>query len=344
MKKIFTLIAICGMALSSSAQTTTRLPLVEGLTSNTCGPCAGFNNSYNPILSNNNPNDANSPGIAVVKYQMDWPSPGTDRSYNGDAEIRRSFYGTTGIPDWYIDGQYNGGSQSEINTAKANAAPLIINAAYTLTGTTIDVTVQIIPLVDLGNGNRCYIALANKQYNHTGGTNGESTFYHVMRKMLPNGAGSFLPNLLANDTFYVNQSYTYTVSSLPAQGSFDFWNSTIEVVAWVQKTNGTKPVQNSTVVPEGILGIEEGDNDDFGMLMFPNPANESTQVVFDGNAEEESSIAVFNQLGEVVFQNNYGKLNGRQQIEINTSDLASGLYFVRINVGDQLATQSLIIE
>lgn len=344
MKKIFTLIALSGLALTSISQSTARLPLIEGLTSNTCGPCAGFNSSYNPIVANNNPNDANNPGVAIVKYQMDWPSPGTDRSYNGDAEIRRSFYGTTGIPDWYIDGQPNGGSQSEINSSQTSGAPCIVKAAYTLTGTTIDVTVQIIPLVDLGNGNRCYIALANKQYNHSGGTNGENTFYHVMRKMLPTAGGTFLPNLLANDTIYVNQSYTYNVSSLPVQGSYDFWNANFEVVCWVQKTNGTKPVQNATIAPEGVLGVDEGDNDDFGMLMFPNPTTESAQVVFDGNADEESSITVFNQLGEVVFQNNYGKLSGRQQIEINTSNLANGLYFVRINIGNQVATQSLIKE
>lgn len=344
MKKIYLTLFAISFLTYANAQTTPRLPLIEGLTSNTCAPCATWNGSYGPIIENNNPNDPYNPGVAVVKYQMDWPGPGTDPSFNADADSRRSFYGTTGIPDWYLDGQSQNGTQSEITAAQNNPAQLKISAAYTLTGTTIDVTVQIIPLVALGNGNRCYIALTNKTYNYSGGTNGESNFKHVVRKMLPAGGGSFLPNLIANDTFYINQSYTYNVASgVPAQNSFDLWNPTFELVAWVQKPNGTKPVYNATIAPEGALGIEEGDNDDFGLIVYPNPSTIDATILFDANVANDSRITIYNQIGESVFEESYGNLNGNQRITINTSDFANGMYFIQVVNGDKIATQQLLI-
>ncbi len=343
MKNLYLSLILIGQFSLVNAQTTTRLPLVEGLTSNTCGPCASWNGFYGPIIENNSPNDLYNPGIAVVKYQMNWPSPDNDPSYNADGNMRKGYYGTTGIPDWYIDGQANDGTQTMIDAEKLDPADLKITASYTLTGNQIDVTVEIIPLINLGSGNRCYIALTNKTYNYSGGTNGESTFHHVMRKMLPDGAGSFLSSLIANDTTYITQSYTYSVAGgVPAQESFDFWNSNFEVVCWVQKST-TKAVQNATIAPEGALAIEENETDDFALMVFPNPANEKSTVVFDGNMNEDSKISIYNQLGEIVFEQNYGKLNGRQRIELNTTDFSDGIYFVQVTTGSDTATKQMMV-
>lgn len=345
MKKIYASFSLVLISAALSAQTTARTPLVEGLTSNTCGPCAGFNSSYSPIIENNQPNVPYSGGIAVIKYQMDWPSPGTDPSFNNDGDTRRGFYGTSGIPDWYIDGADNNGGQTPIDTRKATPADVFISAAYVQTGNTIDVTVKIVPLVQLGTGNRVYIALCNKSYNYTFGTNGESNFKHVMRKMLPNGSGTFLSNTPAGDTITITQSYTFTVAGgFPAQGSYDFWNTDIEVVAWVQKTTGAKEVRNATVVPQGTIGIEENDADDFGLLLYPNPSGDQSTVVFDADDSNLTTINIYNQLGELVSTENYSFLTGRQQLNLNNSELPNGIYYVKIQMGERIATTKMIIQ
>ena len=59
-------------------------------------PCASFNAVLDPYLSSLNTNEPGS-GIVAVKYQMDWPAPGNDPSYNQDGETRRAYYGVTGI-------------------------------------------------------------------------------------------------------------------------------------------------------------------------------------------------------------------------------------------------------
>ena len=343
MKKLYLLSFLTTVSIGLNAQTTDRIPLVEGFSSNTCGPCASWNASYTPILDANDPNTGNYASVAVLKYQMDWPTPGTDPSNNDDADVRRSYYGVSGIPDWFIDGEFNNGSQTTIDEAKNNVAPMIIDAAYILTGNTIDVTVEITPLQDLGNGSRIFIALANKSYNYSGGTNGESQFKHVFRKMLPAANGAFVPTLVANQKQTFNESYTYTVSGLPAQTNNDFWNANFEVVVWVQRTN-TKEVWNAAVATEGTIGIEEGDNDQFGLIVYPNPANEQTTVMFDGNGSEDVTIEVYNSLGQVVVSENRNDLIGRQRIDMNTSDLPAGMYQVHVKQGDKLATSQLMVS
>ena len=142
MKKYYMPVLGLLLAGSLSAQTTDRLTIIEGFSSNTCPPCQTWNAAYSPVLANNMPNDENAPGVAVLKFQMDWPSPGNDPSNNDDADTRRGFYGVSGIPDWKIDGDDNNGTQSQIDSYNAMPAELELEAAYTITGNDIEVAIR----------------------------------------------------------------------------------------------------------------------------------------------------------------------------------------------------------
>jgi len=124
MKHIYLSLSTLLLAMSSIGQTTNRLPLVEGFTSNTCPPCSSFNGAYTPILNANNPNTLSNPGVAVIKYQMDWPLPGTDPSNNGEADSRRNYYQVNSIPDWFIDAESTSGGQTDISNAQQVDAEL----------------------------------------------------------------------------------------------------------------------------------------------------------------------------------------------------------------------------
>ncbi len=340
MKHLYSLALGLLVAGIATAQTTQRLPLIEGFTSNTCGPCAGFNSSYSPILANNDANDEQNAGVAVIKYQMDWPSPGNDPSNNDDADSRRGLYGVTGIPDWYMDGQDINGTQSEITAAQQVPAELEISAAYMVTGNTVDIEVEINPLVSLGNGNRVYIALLNAQYNYSGGTNGETSFEHVFRKMVPTTGGIWMPALNPGvQTF--NESYTFTVGT-PNQSNNNLWNTDIEIVAWVAHSV-TNTIHNATIAQQGALGVEEGDDDDFGLQVFPNPANDQAVVMFNDVQNEDVTVEMFDQLGKVVFSQTYSNVSGMQRIALNTLEHEAGLYYVRVLAGKRVATNPLVI-
>ena len=327
---------------TATAQTTDRLVLIEGFTSNTCPPCATWNNAYSPVIANNNPNDEANPGVAVLKFQMDWPSPGNDPSNNDDADTRRGFYSVSGIPDYKIDGDNNDGTQSQIDNYSANPSELELEAAYTITGNTIDINVSFTPLADLGGGSRLYIALANKEYNYSGGTNGETEFHHVFRKMIPQDAGISLGFLTMGAEQTFNESYTFSIASgTPAQDSYDLWDDQIEVVVWVQKSN-SKEVYNAAIASEGTLGVADGDYDDFGMLVFPNPVQDNATVAFDSN-NEKVTLEVYNNLGQVVMTEQVASAAGRQRVQLNTANLEAGMYFVKVQLDNKVSTTPLMV-
>lgn len=74
--------------------------------------------------------------------------------------------------------------------------------------------------------------------------------------------------------------------------------------------------------------------------LFPNPATNNVSLVW--NKDENVSIKIYNTLGKLVY---YAKDKSLMNtLKINTSDFASGLYFVNINTVNSFTTKKLIIE
>jgi hypothetical protein len=343
MRKNYRLLFLAaGTSLASIAQTN-RLPLVEGFTSNTCAPCASYNANYSPILSNNAPNIDFGAQIAVVKYQMNWPSPGTDPSYNDDADSRKGFYGVSGIPNWFIDANSINGTQTEIDNAKQTDGWAEIDAAYTLSGNDITVNVEFTPLVDMGAGTRLYIAITQKQYNYSGGTNGESSFEHVQRVMLPNAGGTYFGVLDSGEFTTHSETFTYNVAGTPTQGSTDFWNNDFEVVVWLQKAVSTKDVWNAAIAAEGTVGLEDKESQ-VAVRLSPNPALDYTRVNYEADGVNETVITVYDLNGKLVYQESDQSTTGFRYAQINTEDLSKGVYQVVVQQGDKMGREKLVVQ
>ena len=345
MKKGLLTTGLIAMTCATFAQTTPRLPLVEIFTSNTCGPCASFNGPYQPILDANSPNQETGAGVAVIRYQMDWPAPGTDPSYNDDADIRKGFYSVSGIPDPWIDGAVNSGQQADIDASIANPAQLIVEAAYTETGNDLDINVRVTPLADLGAGSRVFVAIVNNNYGYTGGTNGESQFHYVARKVLPTGAGDFMSPLQENVVQFFNYQYTYTVASgTPAQMSNDLWNNDYSIVAWVQRSTGTKEVWNSTIAYQGLLGTPTEVDKGMDLKLYPNPTESQSIVSFESSTGDDVTIDVYNSIGQLVSTEVVAGQAGKQTHVLNMEGYASGLYQIRIDQNGATASETLIVN
>lgn len=78
------------------------------------------------------------------------------------------------------------------------------------------------------------------------------------------------------------------------------------------------------------------------LQLFPNPANEVLQVNFDLNNQSNSSLVVYNSLGQkVYFENLHSNIGS---MKINTANLPEGVYFCSISEGGKLKkTQRLMI-
>ncbi len=331
-----------------ASQVVNRVTCVEEFTSSTCAPCASLNATFDPLLEGNNANNVTAPGsdVSVIKYQMNWPSPGNDPSYNADGLTRRTYYGVTGIPSPWIDGGVMANAdQSDIDNALLKPSPIAINCTYSVNGGFVGVTAVVTPYITVPSGSKLYIAVLEKQYDYAASTTSQDEFHHAMRKMLPNGSGITVNNLIDGTAQTFTQSYNFTTAAagtVPAQNSYSLWvgPSNLEVVAFLQN-DATGEIYQSAIGTK-VAGIED-QTPVFGVNIYPNPANE--QLMVSVNLKESSSVSVeiLNTLGQVVFANSEGQLNGSKNLRINTSEIPAGVYFARVVVGESTQTMKFTV-
>ncbi|MBS1517459.1 MAG: T9SS type A sorting domain-containing protein [Bacteroidetes bacterium] len=226
MKSIFYILllaAVLFVNFSNESKAGDRKVFIERFTSSTCGPCAANNPSLDAFLNSADPNK-----VVSMSYHMNWPSPGNDPMYlanTADNNTRRSNYGVNAIPDWFFDGLTSifGGSVSTVtNLFNARAdilSPVTIILSETRTGNTVNTQVKIYCETVLPNPNATvHFVIAEKlvQYSFPPGTNGETSFKDVMRKMLPTGIGTAV-TLLPGKVITLNYSYQIESSWDPNQ-------------------------------------------------------------------------------------------------------------------------------
>ena len=183
-----------------------RVPVYEEFTSSTCSPCASFNSSFVPWC-NTNAND-----LTLVKYQMNWPGSG-DPYYTAEGGVRRNYYGVNAVPDLFCNGDGIGASTGAAAAALASALQLTstldIASSFTMSGSTIHVTTNILPFAN-SSGLKVYNVIVEKLTTGNVSSNGETEFEHVMMKMMPDANG-------ATEAFVTgvpsHLTYTYDMSS-----------------------------------------------------------------------------------------------------------------------------------
>jgi len=224
-------------------------PGIEEFTSSTCGPCAGFNNSFVPWAENNADN------ITVIKYQMNWPGAG-DPYYVPEAGTRRGYYGTNVVPSIFLNGQgcntsTGGASMGLVMAAYSEAiqqsVALKIASSFTMNGSVINLTTNIYPFQSFSNV-RIHNVIFEKITTQNVGGNGESEFHHVMMKMMPDANGK-LENL--QEGVPLSLTYTYDMASTNVEELDDL------MVGVLIQDASTKEIYQSDYGYDGVVYSDE---------------------------------------------------------------------------------------
>ena len=79
--------------------------------------------------------------------------------------------------------------------------------------------------------------------------------------------------------------------------------------------------------------------------LFPNPVNELMRVDFDLDQAMQLQVEVFNATGQRVQQLGVENYNmGRNQLDIDASQLSNGVYFLRIFNADRELNRRFIVQ
>jgi hypothetical protein len=243
-----------------------KLSLVERFTNSSCGPCASVNQQWYTATSHNY---VNSGMISHLVYNVWWPGP-NDPMYllnQADNTTRTNYYGCNAVPWIDINGAYTAVSQSSFQTAVANGnsqyAPFKIELSQdAFSESLIKIGVKIIrdpqDVTTFGNI-KLRVALTEKSVSYSSPQpNGESVFYSICRKMLPNATGSSFTIPAPGDTTELSLEYVPTAAFLAAVNL-----DSLRIVAFIQD-DGNKQIFQSTmleVVPYYVAIIQSSSPD-----------------------------------------------------------------------------------
>jgi hypothetical protein len=77
---------------------------------------------------------------------------------------------------------------------------------------------------------------------------------------------------------------------------------------------------------------------------FPNPSNGKFNLSFNLPSKGDTKVSVLNMEGKVVYNNNLNNFIGDYKTEINISDQAKGIYFIKVEQNEQSILKKIVLE
>jgi aminopeptidase N len=129
-----------------------------------------------------------------------------------------------------------------------------------------------------------------------------------------------------------NQLFTFTFDREPSSIQFDPNNDILIKTATLTLIDPLTDVDDDNV-PDFFLSQN-----------YPNPFNPSTNIKFALPRTSHVKIHVYNLLGETIDVLVDRQMEaGNHQVQFNSSDISSGLYFYRLDAGDYSAVKKMIV-
>lgn len=321
-----------------------RIPLFEIFTSSTCPPCQPGNVNFHNII------DPIPPLQHVyIKYQQDFPGTG-DPYTTVETLDKRYDYGINSIPRMENDGGWDGNANSFTlqlyNDARAIPAQYMINGEYTedTVARTYSAKIRYSPLFNASN-TVLYTGILENTTSLNIKTNGETEFYQVLKKLLPDENGIILNNITPGSWDSVSISYTFNGSyRLPTNGQaaniIDLATEhTVEefgdlmMVAWAQAPGTGVPrqvFQAANLTKLSSTGVFEMSKSINAIDIYPNPATDKIKIDVALTETEDLKIILIDMHGKSVEVREITGAAGVAQTEFSTRGLDAGVYHVAV--------------
>jgi outer membrane protein Omp28/PEGA domain-containing protein len=226
-----------------SAAQTSKIVLLEDFANVSCDPCVVSNRIIELIEHYT----FDRKKLVVIKYPTNFPSS-TDPFFIENpqaATTRINLYNILFVPTIYIDGilkplpQDSNAVKDKINERLNEPAKFEIVVEDSIGGGQIFVktTIRVIDISGLDINDLVLhnvVTETNLEFSSPPGSNGETKFYNVMRKMLPSYSGESISALTGNQSIEFNYQ---------TQLNSNWTASNIHVVSFIQNTSTKEVLQ-----------------------------------------------------------------------------------------------------
>ena len=287
-----------------------------------------------------------------------------------DPSSRALFYNVSKVPFAFLDGIHSTLNGSDLfqdwgegaydlqtlQLANANfkpAAPLPSDITTVVNNSDGSMAIDVIvkPTRDLPSSTKLFIAVLEEVVldSQLPGTpritTGETQFNYVLKKLIPNGVGTRYPagtfqrdvtvHLGPNGTVNTADKFSWIPSKL--------YTNQLSVVLFLQ--DSAKEVYQSEFIqnlspPAPVTGLDLVNFAD-RIGIYPNPADAEVKILLPAPAPREIQVQMIDQMGRVVNQATIQE--GKDGTEIDSRDMAAGIYMVLFGSGDTSVFKKVMI-
>jgi hypothetical protein len=150
--------------------------------------------------------------------------------------------------------------------------------------------------------------------------------------------------------FYPGNNYCGDITGTPTAAGE--WPVTITITAYFDNSQATwlpaqldYPLEGYTLIVDGEVSVNETAAANFNVEQnVPNPANNYTRVSFTVPNAEDASVTITNLIGEVVRKKAVKSKKGENTVDIDTSDIPSGIYLYSVQTASKKITKRMVIQ
>jgi carboxypeptidase T len=288
--------------------------------------------TFNFTLAANAPVNCAIPTTLNLKIDTSTVYTETVYIYVGSGSITLNDDAESGIGNWSVQGSWSLHTDSYHSPTHSFAyAPYPNNADYSLTLSS-PINMQSVPV--------CYLTFWNRYSLETGwdfgyvevSSNNGSTWQQIIGY---SGTNLTWTEQSFDITQYVNSASQFKIRfRLTSDGNTLYQGWWVDDIKFTNYCLGTVGVPGVTNIPK-TYALQQN---------YPNPFNPVTVIKYQIPQPVNVSIKVFDLLGkEVASLVNEKKEPGYYEVSFNGGNLASGLYFYRIEAGNFVETKKMML-
>lgn len=333
--------------------------IFEIFSSATCAHCGPWNrvfHGWDSLYGGND--DTQSDGFVAAKFQVDVPASG-DPLVTSETLARSNYYGVQSAPYWTMNGRRFRLQDSattlhdfldSLAKFQRTLSPIALQARLQVDGQTLKPEVRTTAKLPIQGNYRLYVVLAEDSIHQTAQMSGETEFYNIVRKMLPNTNGTPLKTPQpTDDNIESTYVFSYTVGESPRfYGRLD----RVGVIAYIQNEETKEIIQatyapangewsqttawlNDSVYPVDPLVPNECRREAAtDVKLYPNPAGETATLSFRPLSGNRLTVSIINMQGRVLSRQTVQGATDMQTLTLPTANLTEGLYVVCLESAD----------